>query len=61
MHIWSISTTENALTAHLIVDESLAFAEKVAVVHKVKHELEHLNVKHSTIELQIEKCADSYD
>jgi cobalt-zinc-cadmium efflux system protein len=51
VHVWSISTTENALTANVVVDEQLAFADKLDVVAKIKHELEHHNIHHSTIEL----------
>lgn len=52
VHIWAISTTENALTAHVIVDEQLSFDEKLKVVDAVKHELEHHNIHHSTLELE---------
>ena len=51
VHVWSISTTENALTANVVIDEQLAFADKLDVVAKIKHELEHHNIHHSTIEL----------
>lgn len=52
VHIWALSTTENALTAHIAVAESLSFEEKLAVVRRVKHELLHHNIQHSTIELE---------
>jgi len=51
VHIWSLSTTENALTAQISVDDRLPFAEKIKVVNNLKHELEHHNIHHSTIEL----------
>jgi cobalt-zinc-cadmium efflux system protein len=51
VHVWSISTTENALTAHVVIDEQLSFEQKLKVVEKIKHELEHHNIHHSTIEL----------
>jgi cobalt-zinc-cadmium efflux system protein len=51
VHIWALSTTENALTAHLVVDDALDFEGKMAVVKKVKHELAHQNIQHCTIEL----------
>lgn len=51
VHIWPLSTTENALTAQIAVDDHLPFAGKVKVVHDMKHELEHHNIHHSTIEL----------
>lgn len=60
MHIWSMSTTENALTAHLLLEDKLSFDEKMKVVHKVKHELLHNNIQHATIELEsaILPCED---
>jgi cobalt-zinc-cadmium efflux system protein len=51
VHIWPLSTTENALTAQIAVDDALPFPEKIKVVHHLKHELEHHNIHHSTIEL----------
>jgi cobalt-zinc-cadmium efflux system protein len=52
VHIWALSTTENALTAHIVVAESLTFEEKLDVVRRVKHELLHHHIHHSTIELE---------
>ncbi|HEU4902533.1 MAG TPA: cation diffusion facilitator family transporter [Flavisolibacter sp.] len=51
VHVWSLSTTENALTAHVVIDEKLSFDEKLRVIADLKHELEHHNIHHSTIEL----------
>ena len=59
-HIWAMSTTENALTAHLVLNEALTFTEKLAVVHEVKHELLHNSIHHATLELESAEipCAD---
>ena len=54
IHIWPLSTTENALTAHVIIDDRLPFDEKLKVIQKLKHELLHHNIHHSTIELESE-------
>ena len=51
-HIWAMSTTENALTTHLVLDDKLSFEEKMKLVHKIKHELLHQNIQHATIELE---------
>jgi len=51
VHVWSLSTTENALTAHVVIDEQLPFDQKLKVVENIKHELEHNNIHHSTIEI----------
>jgi cobalt-zinc-cadmium efflux system protein len=54
IHVWAISTTENALTAHLVVDRnsSMDFLEKLK--HTIKHELLHLNIQHATLEIEME-------
>lgn len=52
VHVWPLSTTENALTAHVAVDEKLNFDEKLKVIDNIKHELLHHDIHHSTIELE---------
>ena len=52
VHVWPLSTTENALTAHVVLDDKISFEEKLRVVDEVKHELLHHNIHHSTIELR---------
>ncbi len=52
MHIWAMSTTLNALTTHLVLNEKLTFDEKMKIVHDIKHELLHNNIHHATIELE---------
>jgi cobalt-zinc-cadmium efflux system protein len=60
IHVWAISTTENALTAHLCVDRaaSMEFIEKLK--HTIKHELLHQNIQHATLEIEMENspCED---
>jgi len=51
VHVWALSTTENALTAHVVIDSDLSFEKKLQVVNDIKHALEHHNIHHSTIEL----------
>ncbi|MCZ2084107.1 MAG: cation diffusion facilitator family transporter [Flavobacteriales bacterium] len=50
VHIWALSTTENALTAHVQISEKLTVSEIEKVKEIIKHELEHLQIQHSTIE-----------
>ena len=52
VHVWPLSTTENALTAHVTIDEKLSFDEKLDVIANIRHELMHHQIHHSTIELQ---------
>lgn len=51
VHIWALSTTQNALTAHVLFDSNLSFQEKIEAVNEIKHELEHTNIQHATIEM----------
>jgi cobalt-zinc-cadmium efflux system protein len=54
IHIWALSTTENALTAHVSLDDALSFEKKLELVKDLKHELMHHNIHHSTIEIETE-------
>jgi len=54
LHVWAISTTQNALTAHLVVANTASLAEAEVVKQKAKHALEHLNIHHATVEIETE-------
>jgi len=49
IHIWAISTTDNALTAHIVIDDLNALE---AVKEHIKHQLKEANVSHSTLEFE---------
>ncbi len=53
LHIWAISTTQNALTAHLVVDKNMNMQQIEKLKFEIKHQLEHLHIHHSTIETEI--------
>lgn len=57
IHIWAISSNENAMTAHLVLKENdmLKFE---SVKHRIKHQLEHINIHHSTFELELTDCEE---
>ena len=54
IHIWAISTTENAITAHLVVSKGLKSQRISAIKHTFRHELEELSIEHCTIEIEDE-------
>ncbi|MCC8408408.1 cation diffusion facilitator family transporter [Mucilaginibacter sp. UR6-1] len=59
MHVWALSTTENALTAHLVITpEAVDRFDKIK--HDLRHRLEHLEITHSTFEPEFseKKCDD---
>lgn len=54
IHIWAISTTENAMTAHLILDQNISPDEEHQIKQVLKHELFHKNIHHVTLETERE-------
>lgn len=57
IHIWAMSTTENALTAHIILDD-INQIEKAK--EEIKKELKENGIVHSTLEMetQMSACKD---
>ena len=49
LHIWAISTTQNALTAHIVVD---SFDDTESLKHDLRHHLQEKNIQHATFELE---------
>jgi len=49
MHVWALSTTDNALTAHVVIDPAYTTSFN-AIKHDLKHRLEHMDISHSTFE-----------
>ena len=58
IHVWAISTAENALTAHLVLNDSISHEEISRVKNQFKHELEHLGIQHATLETEVSDCQD---
>jgi len=52
IHIWALSTTTNALTAHVVLDESLDAVAEQQLKEKIKHQLQHQNIQHATLETE---------
>lgn len=55
LHIWAISTTENALTAHIVTGN---VDRMEAIKHELKEVLEHAGIGHATLEFEVagENC-----
>jgi cobalt-zinc-cadmium efflux system protein len=58
IHVWAMSTTENAMTAHLVVDQHKDNEEVSSIKDELKHILEHMNIHHITLETEFsnESC-----
>lgn len=58
LHIWGMSTSENALTAHIVVNN----LENLPIIKlSLKEELQKHNIKHSTLEFEVieENCGET--
>lgn len=54
LHIWAISTTETALTAHISIED---VSEMERIKQEIKHELQHVGVQHATLEFETVEMA----
>lgn len=59
IHVWAMSTAENALTAHLVVSNAISPEETSKLKSQFKHKLEHLGIQHATLETEFEKDRDA--
>jgi len=53
IHVWAISTAENALTAHLVFNEPITHEEVSDLKSKFKAQLKHLGIQHATLETDL--------
>lgn len=53
LHVWAISTTANALTAHVVIDDINVMEQ---VVDNIKHQLKEADIVHSTLEIETVGC-----
>jgi len=59
LHIWGLSTTDTALTVHLVLTNGLADAH---LLHEINHELrEHFSIGHATIQFESARAGDCPD
>lgn len=60
IHIWAMSTSKNAMTAHLIVEDGMNEKEIAELKHTLKHELEHNNIHHATLETESQSSHEEF-
>lgn len=53
LHIWVLSTTEVALTVHVVLKNMDRMEE---VKHRIKEALQHKGIGHATLEFELESC-----
>jgi cobalt-zinc-cadmium efflux system protein len=61
IHVWAMSTTENALTAHVVLKQTIDLQEITKLKQHIKHHLEHVNIHHATLEFEVveDGCEDN--
>jgi len=60
LHVWSITSGANALTAHVVVGGELRVREAERIMSEISHEMEHLDITHTTLQVESSEneCAD---
>jgi len=52
LHIWALSTTQNALTAHIVLKNELSLETLPKIKHEIRHIAEHFDIRHCTLETE---------
>jgi len=62
LHVWAISTSQTAMTAHVIIHINTGMNEINTIKKNIKHKLEHFNIQHATLEFETEdeNCKEIY-
>ncbi|GAB4452756.1 MAG: cation diffusion facilitator family transporter [Bacteroidales bacterium] len=61
LHVWAMSTSQNAMTAHVIIHPNTGMEQLNLIKKNIKHELVHVNIHHATLEFETEdeNCIDT--
>jgi cobalt-zinc-cadmium efflux system protein len=60
LHIWALSTTQNALTAHIVLKNEISLGDIPEIKNEIRHRALHLGIQHCTLETEHagDKCED---
>jgi cobalt-zinc-cadmium efflux system protein len=53
LHVWSLDGEYHVLTVHLIVDNQTSLKDIVALKNKIRDELHHHGIEHTTLEFEL--------
>lgn len=61
LHVWAISTSQNAMTAHIIIQPDTSMEDQNTLKKNIKRELEDASIQHVTLEFETEdeNCTDT--
>lgn len=54
LHVWSITSGQNALSCHVVVDGTISIQESQEILRTIEDELEDENIGHATIQMESE-------
>ena len=52
LHVWSITSGQNALSCHAVVDKNLTIEESQEILQSIEHKLQHLGIGHMTVQME---------
>lgn len=52
LHVWSITSGQNALSCHVVVDEEISISESQAILRKIEQDMKQKNIGHVTIQFE---------
>lgn len=55
IHVWAMSTDQNAITAHLVVPSALNVTDTESIKESLRQALKHLHINHSTFEIETQE------
>ena len=60
IHLWALSTTEPALTAHVVLDKNYSLEQVIEINKKIQRLLHEIGIGHTTLEFELEGkgCGD---
>lgn len=56
IHLWSLDGTNHIFSCHVVVDDKLNKKQIMELTRDLKHELEHMGINHSTLEMETEEA-----
>jgi len=58
LHIWALSTTQNALTAHIVLENEILLETLPKIKDEIRHKAGHFGIGHCTLETELasEEC-----
>lgn len=52
LHIWTITSGQNALSCHVVMEDSLTIKEGQTILQALEHKLLHLEIGHMTVQME---------